>query len=95
MIDHFNKSWYAIEILRKHKGQFKSKRLIRLLTVNKKESEDGEDDEDKGDDGLLPLLRENIAQFDEYIRWEGNTPTPQKGLVESYDLLQDEVTKIK
>lgn len=36
LIEHFNKSWFGLELLRKHKHQFKSKRLIQLLTLSKK-----------------------------------------------------------
>jgi hypothetical protein len=36
-----------------------------------------------------------LAQFDEYIKWEGDVPRPQKGLVESYDMLQDELSELK
>jgi hypothetical protein len=36
-----------------------------------------------------------LAQFDEYIKWEGDIPRPQKGLVESYDMLQDELNNLK
>jgi hypothetical protein len=46
-------------------------------------------------EGLLPLIRETLAQFEEYIKWEDNIPRPQKGLVESYDMLQDEAAGIK
>jgi hypothetical protein len=43
----------------------------------------------------LPFIREHLAQFDEYIKWEGDVPRPQKGLVESYDMLQDELSDLK
>jgi hypothetical protein len=36
-----------------------------------------------------------LARFDEYIKWEGDIPRPQKGLVESYDMLQDELSQLK
>ena len=36
-----------------------------------------------------------MAQFDAYIKWEGDIPRPQKGLVESYDMLQDELSQLK
>lgn len=34
-------------------------------------------------------------QFDQYIKWEGDLPAPQKGLVDSYDMLQDELSELK
>ena len=40
-------------------------------------------------------MREHLAQFDAYIKWEGDIPRPQKGLVESYDMLQDELSQLK
>ncbi len=35
LIEHFNRTWNGLELLRKHRNQFKSKRLIQLLTLEK------------------------------------------------------------
>jgi hypothetical protein len=83
LIEHFNKSWHAIELLRKHKSKFKSQRLVRLVSLENKESGAQNEDDENGNEenGLLPYVREHLAQFDEYIKWEGDIPRPQKGLV--------------
>jgi DNA mismatch repair protein MSH6 len=33
LIDHFNKCWQGLELLRKHKDKFQSQRLKRLITL--------------------------------------------------------------
>lgn len=38
LIEHLNKSWHALEMLRKHKDKFKSNRLIKLLTLDRSSS---------------------------------------------------------
>jgi hypothetical protein len=86
LIEHFNRACNALEYLRKSKDKFKSVRLVRLLTSDKKE---GDIEEEGEEAGLLPAVRQHLAQFDEYIKWEGDLPAPQKGLVDSYDMLQD------
>lgn len=44
---------------------------------------------------MLPSVRDHLSEFDQYIKWEGDIPRPQKGLVESYDMLQDELNNLK
>ncbi len=70
LIEHFNKCWLALELLRKHKGKFKSQRLIRLVTLEAKASQQSEELQEEGEEGgLLPPVREHLAQFEEYIKW--------------------------
>jgi uncharacterized membrane-anchored protein YhcB (DUF1043 family) len=84
LIEHLNKSWHALEMLRKHKDKFKSNRLIKLLTLDHSKDENSEphhEEDEETASGLLPSVREHLAQFDQYIKWEDNVPKPQKGLV--------------
>lgn len=46
-------------------------------------------------EGLLPDVLEQLNEFKGYIKWVDNVPVPQKGLVQYYDDLQDEVERIK
>lgn len=33
LIEHFNRCWQALELLRKNQSKFKSRRLIRLISL--------------------------------------------------------------
>ena len=39
-------------------------------------------------EGLLPRIREQLAELEATIKWDNNVPKPQPGLIESYDMLE-------
>lgn len=64
--------------------------------VHTSQSDNYYDEEDEESvNGNLPNILANLEEFKSYVKWEGNVPVPQKGLVAYYDQLQDEIEKIK
>lgn len=72
--------------------------MVTLNTGNKLNDDEiyMEDEDDQSNyAGLMPDIMTNLEEFKAYIKWEGNVPVPQKGLVAYFDQLQDEIEKIK
>ena len=65
-MQHMTKSWYGVEILRKNKDKFKSQRLKQLLTITRKRDDN---DDEEGNEGLLPQIREQLAELEGTIKW--------------------------
>ncbi len=86
-------AWEAVSILGKKCKQFKSNRLKQLVILaNQKDLLQNEEEiyaEDEDDqsvhNGLMPDIISHLTEFKAYVKWEGNVPIPQKGLVSYFD----------
>ena len=94
--------WDKIYDLSKNSKNFRSNRLKQLVTITHSSVQPQDQEpfyEDQDDqsvfEGLLPDLSSHLSEFKSYVKWVDNVPVPQKGLVQYFDDLQDEIDLIK
>lgn len=92
------RSWNSLSPLRKQVANFKSKRLASLLSVARSSDIESIYVEDQFEQltstPLLPDVLSHLREIDEFVKWEGDKPMPQKGLFEAYDRTLIEIAKI-
>jgi DNA mismatch repair protein MSH6 len=86
-------------------GNFKSKRLRELVSINKIKQEEVTEDQNyfetlDDDRGLFPDLSEELVEFESMITWVAtdkgnNIPQPKQGLDEIFDAASEQVKDIK
>ena len=91
-------SWNLLAPLRKHIGALKSRRLVSLLSVARSDEIESVYVEDEFEQitatPLLPDVLSHLKEVDEFVKWDGDKPIPQRGLFEAYDLTVEEIAAI-
>ncbi|CAI2371577.1 unnamed protein product [Moneuplotes crassus] len=106
LMEHFKSLKGLVNIYRKVKDRFKSKRLRNLLTfkkVDEEESDEAEGESEPRDNvedyGLFPDVDIMVNDFESLIIWKSDgkekIPEPLPGIDESFDIANQEVMRVK